>query len=106
MGSGFPPNPPVGNTLAPDKNISNNDDQEAIINVIQQETGTQKNTIWEHTHKTHPIGKHKQGKQQCRPSSLCQWMANFTATPDKSRGKFAGAYNPPTLRNIICNLSS
>ena len=29
--------------------------------------------------------------------------ANFAATPDKSRGKFAGAYNPPTLRNITEN---
>ena len=28
-----------------EKNISNNDDPEAIINVIQQETGIQKDTI-------------------------------------------------------------
>ena len=35
-----------------------------------------------------------------RPSSLCRRTANFAATPDESRGKFAGVYNPPTLRNI------
>ena len=27
--------------------------------------------------------------------------ANFaTASPEESRGKFTGAYNPPTLRNM------
>ena len=34
-----------------------------------------------------------------RPSSLGRRTANFAATPDEPRGKFAGAYNPPTLRN-------
>ena len=35
------------------------------------------------------------------PSSLGRRTANFAATPDESRGKFAGSYNPPTLRNIL-----
>ena len=35
------------------------------------------------------------------PSKLGRRAANFAATPDESRGKFAGAYNPPTLRNIL-----
>ena len=26
-------------------------------------------------------------------------MANFAATPDEPRGKFAGAYDPPTLKS-------
>ena len=26
-------------------------------------------------------------------------VMNFAATPDESRGKFAGACNPPTIRN-------
>ena len=30
---------------------------------------------------------------------LGRQTANFTATPDEPRGKFAGAYNRPTLRN-------
>ena len=34
-----------------------------------------------------------------RPSSLGQQMMNFTTTPDEPRGKFAEAYNPPSLRN-------
>ena len=30
--------------------------------------------------------------------------ANFaTASPEESRGKFTGAYNPPTLRNMTEN---
>ena len=36
----------------------------------------------------------------CRPSSLGRRTVNFTAIPDESRGKFAGANNLPTLRNI------
>ena len=32
-----------------------------------------------------------------RPSSLGWQKTNFAATPDKSRGKFARAYNPPTV---------
>ena len=35
-----------------------------------------------------------------RPSSLGWRTANFAATAGESRGKFAGAYNPSTLRNI------
>ena len=34
-----------------------------------------------------------------RPSSSGQRTANFAATPDEPRGKFARAYNPPTLKN-------
>ena len=34
-----------------------------------------------------------------RPSSLGQQTANFVATPDEPRGKFTGAYNPPSLKN-------
>ena len=35
-----------------------------------------------------------------KPSSIGRRTTNFAATPDKSRSKFARAYNPPTLRNI------
>ena len=35
------------------------------------------------------------------PSSLRRRTANFAATPDESRAKFAGSYNPPILRNIL-----
>ena len=35
-----------------------------------------------------------------RPPSLGWRTVNFAATPDESRGKFAGDYNPTTLRNI------
>ena len=35
-----------------------------------------------------------------RPSSLGWQLTNFAATPDKFRDKFAGAYNPQTLRDI------
>ena len=38
----------------PDKNINNDDDQEAIIKVTQQETVIQKDTIWENIDKMHP----------------------------------------------------
>ena len=48
----------------PDENISNDDDQEAIINAIQQETSIKKDTIRENIDKTHAIGKPKLGKQQ------------------------------------------
>ena len=48
----------------PDRNIKNDDDQEAIIKVIQQETGIQKDTVQENIDKTHPLGKFKQRKQQ------------------------------------------
>ena len=34
------------------------------------------------------------------PSCLGRRTTNFAATPDESRGKFAGAYNPP-IRNIL-----
>ena len=34
-----------------------------------------------------------------RPSSLGQQTTNFAPTPDEPTGKFAGAYNPPTLTN-------
>ena len=47
----------------PDKNISNDVDQEDIINVIQQETGIQKDTTQEYIDKTHSTGKPKQRKQ-------------------------------------------
>ena len=46
------------------ENISSDDTLEAIINITQQETGIQKDTIWEKIDKAHPIGKPKQGKQQ------------------------------------------
>ena len=49
---------------ASEKVISNDDDQEAVINIIQQETSIQKYTIQENIDKTHTIGKSKQGKQQ------------------------------------------
>ena len=32
-------------------------------------------------------------------STLGRQTANFAATPDETRGKFAGIYNPSTLRN-------
>ena len=48
----------------PDRNIKNDDDQEAIIKVIQQETGIQKDTVQENIDKTHPLRKFKQRKQQ------------------------------------------
>ena len=48
----------------PDKNINNDDDQEAIIKVTQQETVIQKDTIRENIDKMHPLRKFKQGKQQ------------------------------------------
>ena len=48
----------------PDEDISNNDDQEAIINVIQKETGIQRGKIQESIDKTHPIDKSKQEKEQ------------------------------------------
>ena len=35
-----------------------------------------------------------------KPSSLGRRTANFAATPNESRSKFTGPYNPPTLRNI------
>ena len=50
--------------VTPDKDISNNDDQEAIVNIIQKETGIPKDTIRENIDKMHPIGKPKQRKQQ------------------------------------------
>ena len=50
--------------VTPDKDISNNDAQEAIVNFIQKQNVIQKDTIWENTDKMHPIGKPKQGKQQ------------------------------------------
>ena len=34
-----------------------------------------------------------------RPFRLGRQSANFAATLDETRGKFAGAYNPSTLRN-------
>ena len=44
-------------------------------------------------------GKFITRTRSCRPSSLGWQMANFAATPDEPRGKFAGAYDPPTLKS-------
>ena len=49
---------------APNKNLSNNDDQDAIINIMQHETGIKKGMIQKNINKMHPIGKPKQGKKQ------------------------------------------
>ena len=48
----------------PDKNISNNDHQEAILNIIQLESGITKDKTKIKIDKMHPIQKPKQGKQQ------------------------------------------
>ena len=54
----------IAGIATPDKDISNGDDLEAIVKVIQNETGIQKDTIQENIDKIHHTGKPKQGKQQ------------------------------------------